>query len=91
MAGERIVLMGDQITEIGAVNKMMEIDPPKKVDEETSENDLSSQQSANTLFNFTGKFEWLTKTLKRKAFSPRYNEESIEVFGLGDEKKSASL
>ncbi|MGN4777462.1 abortive infection system antitoxin AbiGi family protein [Bacillus cereus group sp. MYBK217-2] len=79
--------MGDQITEIGAVNKMMEIDPPKKVDEETSENDLSSQQSANTLFNFTGKFEWLTKTLKRKAFSPRYNEESIEVFGLGDEKK----
>ncbi|MEM5679821.1 hypothetical protein AAHB46_08510 [Bacillus paranthracis] len=83
--------MGGQITEIDAVDKVMKIDPPKKVDNETSENDLSSQQSANTLFNFTGRFEWLTENLRRKAFSPRYNEESIEVFGLGDEKRFASL
>ncbi|MGM2834806.1 hypothetical protein ACS2TZ_39585 [Bacillus cereus group sp. Bce025] len=40
--------MGGQITEIDAVDKVMKIDPPKKVDNETSENDLSSQQSANT-------------------------------------------
>ncbi|MEK4409389.1 abortive infection system antitoxin AbiGi family protein [Bacillus sp. FSL L8-0642] len=78
--------MGGQITEIDAVNKMMEIDPPEKVDEEIPENDLSSKQSANTLFNFTKKFEWLTEILKRKAFSPRYNDENIEVYGLGDEK-----
>ncbi|WP_179958934.1 abortive infection system antitoxin AbiGi family protein [Bacillus sp. AY2-1] len=79
--------MGGQITEIGAGNKVMEIDPPKIVNEEKYEKDLSSKQSANTLFNFTGRFEWLTENLRRKAFSPRYNEESIEVFGLGDEKK----
>ncbi|MCU5537234.1 abortive infection system antitoxin AbiGi family protein [Bacillus cereus] len=78
--------MGGQITEIDAVNKVMEIDPPKKADEETPENDLSSKQSANTLFNFTKKFEWLTGILERKAFSPRYNDENIEVYGLGDEK-----
>lgn len=79
--------MSGQITEIDAVNKVMEIDPPEKVAEETLEEDLSSKQSANTLFNFTKKFGWLTEILKRKAFTPRYNGESIEVFELGDEKE----
>lgn len=43
-------------------------------------------QSANTLFKFMDKDEYLLEILKNKAFIPRYNDEDISYLEYGDTK-----
>ncbi|KAB7635297.1 abortive infection system antitoxin AbiGi family protein [Bacillus sp. B3-WWTP-C-10-D-3] len=73
--------MTEQITEIKQIDAGEMLYHSAK---DELEKDLSSKQSANALFNFTKKFEWLTKILENKAFIPRYNEEKIDNLKLGD-------
>lgn len=44
----------------------------------------SYAQSANVLFHFMDKFDYLADTLKRKALVPRYCLEDIAYLGLDD-------
>lgn len=58
-----------------------------KISEEQSY--IKPKQSANALFRFTTKLEYIKSILENKAFMPRYNEESIEYLKLNQLEKIA--
>ena len=58
-----------------------------KISEEQSY--IKPKQSANALFRFTTKLEYIESILENKAFMPRYNEESIDYLKLNQLEKIA--
>ncbi len=49
------------------------------------------KQSANTLFRFTSKLEYLIEILKDKHISPRYNEEYVDYLKLNEGIKKIAI
>ena len=54
-----------------------------KLDERETERYSAPEQSANTLFRFFKKSEYLFETLRRRAMIPRYYGENVDYLNIG--------